>query len=174
MMIGWIVGFVDGEGCFSINFIKQPDRQEQTRVRRGYKTRYQVAHEFAVVQGIKSLDCLKKMQEFFGVGSLYINKRYDNHKEHLYRLCVRRREDLMKVIIPFFQRYPLRTTKRGDFENFVRCMQMIEKDEHLQTEGLIKIAKITETMNHKKSKTDMIRILRNQTSALGQPKGIPR
>ena len=50
MMIGWIAGFVDGEGCFSINFIKQPERQERTRVRRGYKTGYQVAHEFAVVQ----------------------------------------------------------------------------------------------------------------------------
>jgi len=26
--IGWIVGFVDGEGCFSINFIKQNDKKE--------------------------------------------------------------------------------------------------------------------------------------------------
>ena len=38
---------------------------------------------------------------------------------------------------------------------------MIEQKKHL-----IKIAKITETMNHKKDKSEMIRILRNQTSAL--------
>ena len=44
---GWVIGFVDGEGCFSIGFVRQPDRTG----RRGYKTGYQVAHEFAVTQG---------------------------------------------------------------------------------------------------------------------------
>ncbi len=30
MMIGWIVGFVDGEGCFTVNFVKQPDRKKKS------------------------------------------------------------------------------------------------------------------------------------------------
>src|SRR6185437_4179083 len=58
--IGWITGFVDGEGCFSINFIRQPHRHN----RRGYKTGFQVAHEFAVTQGGKSLGCLHDLMEF--------------------------------------------------------------------------------------------------------------
>src|ERR1700678_2835362 len=70
--IGWITGYVDGEGCFSINFIKQPDRGR----RKGYKTGFQVAHEFAVTQGARSVDSLYMLMEFFGVGSVYINKRY--------------------------------------------------------------------------------------------------
>jgi len=60
MMIGWIVGFVDGEGCFTVNFVKQPDRKEKNRIRRGYKIGVQVSHEFAVTQGESSLDSLKK------------------------------------------------------------------------------------------------------------------
>ncbi len=60
--IGWITGFVDGEGCFSINFIRQPQRHD----RRGYRTGFQVAHEFAVTQGAKSVECLNKLREFFG------------------------------------------------------------------------------------------------------------
>src|ERR1700728_2988019 len=52
--IGWITGYVDGEGCFSINFIRQPHRQN----RRGHKTGFQVAHEFAVTQGASSVDSL--------------------------------------------------------------------------------------------------------------------
>ena len=135
-------------------------------MRRGYKTGYQVAHEFAVVQGASSLGCLKKLQKFFGVGAIYINRRHDNHKEHLYRYTVRKRDDLIRVIIPFFQKYQLKTSKLGDFENFIKCMRKIEKKEHLTARGVIDIAKITERMNHKKPKTDMIRILRNQTSAL--------
>ncbi len=79
-MIGWVTGFVDGEGCFSINFLRQPNRKEVNRIRRGYKTGYQVGHEFAVVQGARSLSSLEKIRDFFGVGAIYINKRYDNHK----------------------------------------------------------------------------------------------
>src|SRR3989338_2002010 len=82
--IGWVVGFVDGEGCFSIGFIKQPDREESLRIRRGYRIGVQAWHEFAVTQGMKSLPALKKIRNFFGVGNLYLNRRHDNHKEHLY------------------------------------------------------------------------------------------
>src|ERR1700730_4761724 len=101
--IGWITGFVDGEGCFSIHFVRQPQRAK----RRGYKTGFQVGHEFAVTQGAKSVECMHMLKGFFGVGDVYLNRRFDNHKEHLYRYSVARRNDLLQTIIPFFQRYPL-------------------------------------------------------------------
>lgn len=46
--IGWIIGFTDGEGCFSVGFIKQNDRVINNRIRRGYKVGYQTFHEFAI------------------------------------------------------------------------------------------------------------------------------
>src|SRR5438067_4496987 len=95
--IGWILGFVDGEGCFSIGFVRQPARTD----RQGYKTGYQVSHEFAVTQGAKSVDCLHELHEFFGVGQVLINQRFDNHTEHLYRYVVRKRTDLLETVIPF-------------------------------------------------------------------------
>ena len=164
MMIGWITGFVDGEGCFSINFVKQPDRKEKTRIRRGYKTGYQIAHEFAVAQGAKSIVSLKKLKKYFRVGGIYINRRYDNHKEHLYRYSVVKREDLLNVIIPFFQKYQLRTSKKKDFKLFVRCMKIIATGKHRTSRGAIRIALLCERMNHKRSRANLIRILRNQTS----------
>jgi LAGLIDADG endonuclease len=157
--IGWITGFVDGEGCFSINFIRQPHRCN----RRGYKTGFQVAHEFAVTQGAKSVDSLHMLMEFFGVGSVYINKRYDNHKEHMYRYCVRKRSDLVQTIIPFFERYPLQTSKNQDFLKFANCMKMVQAKSHLASAGLIEIIQIAETMNHCKPRTELIRILRDYT-----------
>ena len=105
--IGWILGFVDGEGCFSIGFVRQPCRTD----RHGYTTGYQVSHEFVVTQGAKSVECLHELHEFFGVGQVLINQRYDNHIEHLYRYVVRKRTDLLETVIPFFQRYPLRSSK---------------------------------------------------------------
>ena len=155
--IGWITGYVDGEGCFSINLIRQPHRHN----RRGYKTGFQVAHEFAVTQGASSVDSLHLLMKFFGVGNVYINKRYDNHKEHMYRYCVRKRIDLFQTIIPFFNRYSLRTSKLADFLKFAECLRMIETNAHLTTSGLIKIVEIAETMNHCKPRTEIIRILRD-------------
>lgn len=157
--LGWVIGFVDGEGCFSIGFVKQTSRENRI----GYKTGYQVFHEFAVTQGEKSLDCLQEICDFFGVGQVLPNKRYDNHKEHLYRYVVRKREELLKVIIPFFQQHPLRTSKRHDFLRFIQCIDLINANDHLHKEGLIKIAEITQMMNRRKSRADLIRILRDHT-----------
>ena len=52
--LGWIIGFVEGEGCFSIGVIKQFDRGEKNRIRRGYKLGMQITHEFVVTQSVKS------------------------------------------------------------------------------------------------------------------------
>jgi len=157
--IGWITGFVDGEGCFSIHFVRQPHRPR----RRGYKTGYQVAHEFAVTQGARSVECLHMLKRFFGVGNVYLNRRHDNHKEDLYRFSVARRDDLIESIIPFFQRHTLRTAKQSDFEKFAKCVELMRQQWHLTASGLLEIAAITETMNHCKPRTDLIRILRDFT-----------
>ena len=162
--IGWIVGFTDGEGCFSINFVKQRDKKEKNRIRKGYKTGFQIFYEFAVTQGESSLESLEKIKDFFGIGNLHLNKRYDNHKEHLYRYVVRKKDDLVNVIIPFFKKYELRTSKKKNFEIFAKCMIDVEKGKHLTRNGAIKIALMTEKMNHRKSRSKIIRILRNQTS----------
>ena len=155
--IGWIVGFVDGEGCFSIHIVRQPERAN----RRGYRTGFQVAHQFVVTQGAKSVECLQMMQQYFNVGRLHCNRRYDNHKEHLYQFVVSKRSDLLSTIIPFFQRYPLRSSKRYDFDKFVMCMEIIKTNAHLTPRGLLEIVEIMQTMIHRKPRSEMIRILRD-------------
>jgi hypothetical protein len=155
--VGWISGFVDGEGCFSIHFIRQAERLG----RKGYRTGYQVGHEFAVTQGAKSVESLRLLKRHFAVGEVYRNRRHDNHKDDLYRFSVARRNDLIKVIIPFFEKYPLRTSKQFDFIKFAECVRLMQFDVHLTHKGMIKIAEIAETMNHCKPRTEMIRILRD-------------
>ncbi len=156
---GWVIGFVDGEGCFSIGFI----RQNGGRDRSGYRTGYQVAHEFVVTQGAQSVSCLYELESFFGVGQVLANKRYDNHREHLYRYVVRRRNDLINTIIPFFWSYPMHSSKQRNFEKFALCVEMIEAGRHLSFDGLAEIVEIAETMNRQKPRTELLRILRGHT-----------
>jgi hypothetical protein len=112
-------------------------------------TGFQVSHEFAVTQGQPSLSVLHELRDFFGVGQVIVNRRYDNHREHLHRYVVRKRDELRGTVIPFFQEHPLRTSKRENFDKFVECVELIAAGRHLTVEGLIQIAEITETMNRK-------------------------
>ena len=154
--LGWVTGFVDGEGCFSLGIIGQPDRLN----RKGYKTGIQVFHEFAVTQGEKSLDALETLRSFFGVGSVYANRRHDNHRENILRYVVRRRADLLHVIIPFFENHPLQTAKRLDFELFAEAVRLMKDGIHKTSEGLIQILELAARMNRQKPRTELIRILR--------------
>jgi hypothetical protein len=156
---GWVVGFVDGEGCFSIGFVRQPSRAG----RKGYRAGYQVAHRFVVTQGAGSAASLEELQRFFDAGRIYENQRHDNHREHLHQYIVGNRSELVERIIPFFREYPLRTHKRVDFEKFALCLERIAAGQHLTAGGLIEIAKIAETMNHRKPRQELIGILRGHT-----------
>ncbi len=138
---GWIVGFTDGEGCFSVSLIKNSTT----------KTGWQVFPEFVVTQEEKSLPALRKIQRFFECGKIFINRRNDNHKENLYRYCVRSISDLTGRIIPFFQSYPLQTAKQDDFNKFVKIIKLMEEKIHLSQAGMKKIARIIQSMNRKKS-----------------------
>jgi hypothetical protein len=156
---GWVIGFVDGEGCFSIGFVRQPSRAGQV----GYKTGFQVSHEFAVTQGESGRACLEALREFFGVGGIAPNRRYDDHREHMLRYVVRRRQDLLDTVIPFFQEHPMVSPKQQNFERFACCVELISQGRHKTVDGLIEIAEIAQTMNRKKPRHDLIRILRGHT-----------
>lgn len=136
----WLVGFVDGEGCFSVSFVKN----KTTRFG------YQIFAEFVVTQGEKSLYALEGIQEYFGVGKIYRNVRHDNHREDLYRYCVRSINDLTAKIVPFFEEYPLITAKQYDFESFAAVVDMMKNGEHLTPVGFETIRQIAATMNRKK------------------------
>ena len=156
---GWVIGFVDGEGCFSIGLVRQPSRAGRI----GYKTGYQVSHDFVVTQNASSVGSLYALREFFGVGQVYVNRRFDNHREHMRRYSVCRRSDLLETIIPFFRRHPLRTAKQYDFEKFAYCVELMASGRHLTHAGLVEIVEIMQTMNRRKPRHELLRILRDHT-----------
>ncbi len=141
-MANWISGFTDGEGCFVISVIKN----QTTRFGK------QIFPEFVITQGAKSKPALEAIKKFFGCGSIVLNKRYDNHNEHLYRYCVRSISELEKKIIPFFDRFSLKTYKRKDFLLFRKVIKMMSKKQHLEEKGWNKILKLASKTNRKKNR----------------------
>jgi LAGLIDADG endonuclease len=135
----WIVGFVDGEGCFSISVVRNA----------GCRLGWQVQHEFSVTQAASSRSALELLVEEFGCGYVIEGTRHDNHRESLLRFSVKRREQLSDVVVPFFEEHPLRTAKRLDFERFASVLRAMQGGAHLSADGLRWIARETEHMNRR-------------------------
>ena len=128
--VNWIVGFVDGEGCFHVAINKQ---QKMT-------LGWQVLPEFRVVQHKRDEKLLYRLKSYFGFGEVTVN--HDDRKE----FRIRGLENLNKIV-EFFKNNPLQTSKERNFEIFSEIIGMMNNKEHLSEEGLHRIAKLAAKMN---------------------------
>ena len=127
----WIVGFVDGEGCFHIGINEQPEM----------KVGFQVLPEFTVVQHERDVQVLHALKAYFDCG--VVRK---NHGDRMaYR--VRSKDHLLERIIPFFEKHSLKTKKRMDFSKFRKILLMMDKNVHLTPDGLDEIRRVAGQMN---------------------------
>src|SRR3989338_11509289 len=129
----YIVGLVDGEGSFTV-YIRNPRSQKKV------KRRVTVEPKFYLKLIEKDKNILYQLKEFFGCGSVYFQKDTRKNHQNCYRYEVFRRDDLEKVIIPFFKKYPLKlASKQKDFKIFCNLLQKIINNEHLNNKGLQEI-----------------------------------
>ena len=139
---GWVVGFVDGEGCFYVGITEHPEMA----------VGYQVLPEFRVVQHEKDIQVLYGLKKFFRCG--VVRKNHDDR----YELRIRKLACL-EEIVTFFRKYPLKTKKNVDFKKFARIIYWMRKREHLEIEGLVKIIKLASGMN-RSDKPKAVEVLR--------------
>jgi hypothetical protein len=57
----------------------------------------------------------------------------------------------------------MHSSKQLNFEKFARCVELVSVGRHKTTDGLLEIVEIAETMNRRKPRHDLIRILRGHT-----------
>ena len=60
---------------------------------------------------------------------------------------IRSLQMLNESVVPFFESYPLLSSKRKDFELFRRICRLMESGNHLIPEGLLVIADLAQQMN---------------------------
>ena len=126
----WIIGFVDGEGCFRVSILRHPETN----------TGYQVLPEFTVVQHEQDKQILYALKSYFKCGVV--------RKNHSDRWCYRiRKLSCLKTLCNFFNKHPLKTKKNVDYIKFRRIIQDMIQRKHLTREGLEKIIKTAITMN---------------------------
>lgn len=100
----YVAGFVDGEGCFALNF-----RRDVRHDRKGSPVYFYWDAEFVILLRADDRDILEKIQHALNCGNISVSKR------NSVRYSVTNFDDLNFKIIPFFKKYPLRAKKLSDF-----------------------------------------------------------
>ena len=126
----YIAGFSDGEGSFNISIRKHP----------GYKLGWKTSLTFNVSQ--KGNRSLKLFEKIFQCG--YVRKRSDN----LHYFEIVEFEKIITRVIPFFERFRLKSEKKDDFEIFKKISNLMRKGNHLTVKGIIGILKLRKPMNY--------------------------
>jgi hypothetical protein len=128
----FVSGFTDGEGSFVISIQREPRN----------KTGWTVKSRFSMSLHYKDIVLLESIRNYFnGVGS--INKE----RKDIIQYRVASLQDLTNVIIPHFDKHPLITQKKADFELFKSIVDLIICKEHLTIEGLHTILSIKASLN---------------------------
>jgi hypothetical protein len=126
----WIVGFVDGEGCFYVGVIRNPTMTNG----------YQIQAEFTVVQHKRDIQVLEGLKEYFNCGTVSVN-----HGDR-YHWRVKNLLNLNEIIIPFFEKHKLKTKRRVEFERFRTICLKLEKGYHLTPEGFIEVRDLAKSL----------------------------
>ena len=135
----YVVGFVDGEGCFSVGCSRRKD------VDLGFT----FTAAFEIEMTIDDAEVIKKVHNTLGnPGQVYTSvfKRYPRWKPHI-KLKVSNIKDLTEKVIPFFKKYPLQSKKRKSFKIFCIIVKMIQQKKHLKIKYAQKIVAMRNTMN---------------------------
>lgn len=127
----WISGFSCGESCFDIRLGKSVK----------YATGYQVQVRFRIAQDKRDLTLLGIIASYLGCGTIQSTGR------NVANIEISNYKDLVNIIIPFFNKYPILGSKFLDFEDFCRVAELMKNKAHLTKEGLEEIKGIKSKMN---------------------------
>jgi len=113
----WVVGFVDGEGCFSVSI----HRNDLAKPTNGWH----IQPSFQVSQHEDHVDVLEHLVRFFGCGT--VRRKTKTNPVMVY--TVHSTIQLLERVIPVFEQHPLRV-KRDDFERFSFIVKAVRERRH--------------------------------------------
>jgi hypothetical protein len=128
----YISAYVDGEGCFTISI------SPRAKLAVGWEVR----PSLSVSQNGDRAEVLSLVQRLLRCGRI----RPDRSDKTL-KWETRCLEDLLERVLPHFERYPLLSGKRADFDRFASVCRLMADGRHRSRPGLIEIVELAAGMN---------------------------
>ena len=130
----WVVGFVDGEGCFSVSVHRSSMMHQYGG--------WQLQPVFHIYQHHDYRDILEAMIPVFGCGRV----RPKGPNSDVLTFAVEGLRNLEESVVPFFEIHPPRV-KRRDFEAFAVIVRSMRNKEHLSRHGFERLVRLAYGMN---------------------------
>lgn len=128
----WVTGFADAESSFSLKVSKKSTA----------KSGWSIIPEFRIELHSRDIILLRKIKNYFDIG--IISERLDRN---IIVYSVQSIRDILNVIIPHFEKYPLITQKRADYLLFKQAINLLDSKVQSDIEGIYKIMAIKASMN---------------------------
>ncbi len=134
----YIVGLTDGEGCFYV-LIRPPfSRKGGARVQLNFFIKVQQSDKKVLDKVCNTLKC----------GAVYFQAETRANHAQCYRYSVSSHQDIINVIIPFFQKHPLQSySKQKNFLLFCRIAKLVKNGAHHDAKGVEHIRLLKSQMN---------------------------
>ncbi len=130
----FLAGFIEGEGALTVSIKAHPTA----------RFGYYVDPEFFLYQHHSGRQLLELARATFQTGRIY--PKPGNPEVLVYAITDRR--SLREKVIPFFERYIVPySCKRETFERFREILDMMDHQEHLTPDGLVRIVEKAYAMN---------------------------
>jgi len=143
----WVSAFSDGEGNFNFHIRNK-----------GNST----VCAYSISQNVHDYHVMALIVKFFKCGSLYpliVDKTFESAYNYfserknkglnsVISYTITSRELNKNIIIPFFEKYPLYSTKALDFEDWKTLIKLVDDKAYLTEEGKIKMLNLSKGMNN--------------------------
>ncbi len=144
----YISGLVEGEGCFHVSF----------NFRKKLKVGIETRPSFSISLNRRDLALLQAIHQFFDCGAIRFSS-----SDGTYKYESRSVKDLVRRIIPHFQKFELHGSKHDDFVKFAEICKSVNQNRHLNPGHLKHIIDIAYQMNpsgkRKHEKKDLLKVI---------------
>lgn len=130
----FVVGFIEGEGSFSVTIRRDEEYQRGVQVR----------PEFELELRADDQEILERLLVTIGCGKIY-DCSYDRYGWYPHvKYKITNAKDLEECFFPFLDKYQLQGKKATVYKLFRQIVLMYRRKEHLTDEGFEKIVKLRE------------------------------
>lgn len=133
----WVTGFVDAEGCFSVNISLRKDGRRK------------IAVGFIIALEYKDLDIQYALKTFFTVGRISIQKNEARQEILGYKNAI-------DYILPHFDQYSQYTGKLADYLLWREIVLIQNSQQHLIEKGFLQCVAIKASLNKGQNRTQQI------------------
>ena len=151
----YVIGFIDGEGCFSVSFGRHKTLKRKTEIRA----------EFSIELRADDKGILERIRQTIGCGKIY-NCDYERYGWHPHvKYKIGSIKEIESCLIPFLDRYPLQAKKKEVYQRFRKVIKIMGRKGHLEDGGFKEIQRLRSEMRlfGKKHRRETARVRENRS-----------